>query len=258
MENTFNILVTRNLSDAELNLAASLGLEVDIVPAIQIQFRDDWFVVESHFRTIDNPVLAFTSKNGVFAFRRFLGSGRSPVKKVPVYAVGDKTAEAFEGSGIEAIIPEQNDGTGLAKKITTDFLNDPELRDATVLHFCGDKRRDEFRQYLIDSKIDIRDVVVYKTVLLPMEIPKEQVDGILFYSPSAVQAYRNSGGFRTPLNAELFAIGNTTAEELSIESGKHVHISPEPDTRVFLRFTAQILNEMKTSSNYVRSKLPKT
>ena len=76
-----------------------------------------------------------------------------------------------------------------------------------------------------------------------MAIPEKPYSAMLFYSPSAVQAYRKSGGFQKQPLPELFAIGPTTAEELSIESGKHVHISPEPDTEVFLRFVAQILSE---------------
>jgi uroporphyrinogen-III synthase len=160
---------------------------------------------------------------------------------VPVYAVGNKTAEGFEGSGIEALVPEQEDGIGLAKKITSDFLNTPDLHNATVLHFCGDKRRDEFRQYLENSKINVRDVVVYNTILNNMNLPDRQYEAILFFSPSAVQAYRNSGGFAAPSSAELFAIGNTTAEELSIESGRHVHVSPVPDTEVLLQFVAYVL-----------------
>jgi len=228
-----------------------------IEPAIRIKFRDDWFVIESHFKTIENPVLAFTSKNGVFAFQRFLGSGKTPIKKVPVYAVGHKTAEPFEGTGIEAIVPEQEDGIGLAKKITFDFLNTPELRDATVLHFCGDKRRDEFRQFLEESDINVRDVVVYQTILQRMNLQVQQYDAILFYSPSAVQAYRNSGGFKTLPPAELFAIGYTTAEELSIESDRHVHVSPVPDTKVFLDYVARVLNDsMNQDVPLRRGKVP--
>ena len=72
----------------------------------------------------------------------------------------------------------------------------------------------------------------------------DSFDGVLFYSPSAVQAFRQSGGFRNPKNLpELFAVGPTTAEELSIESGQHVHISPEPDTEEFLELVGRVLDE---------------
>jgi uroporphyrinogen-III synthase len=61
-----------------------------------------------------------------------------------------------------------------------------------------------------------------------------------------VQAFRQSGGFRQLSELTgLFAIGPTTAEELSIESGQHVHVSPKPDTDIFLRFVSRILGEAK-------------
>jgi uroporphyrinogen-III synthase len=243
LEKKHQILVTRALSEKQIKLAESLGLDVVIEPAIEIKYRNDWFAVETIFKTIPKPVLAFTSKNGVDAFDLYRESGSSFPEDAPVYAVGEKTAEALREIGLKARIPEQKNGAGLAKKVADDFLGTSGLKDATVLHFCGDKRRDEFRQFLQDSEIKVRDVVVYETILLSMNLPKIQFDGILFYSPSAVQAFRESGGFINPVQSELFAIGSTTAEELSIESGKHVHISPEPDTENFLKFTAKVLNE---------------
>jgi uroporphyrinogen-III synthase len=237
------ILVTRRLTESQIQIAEQFGLDVVVEPAIEIEYRDDWFAVETILKTIEKPVFAFTSQNGVAAFERFKQSGTKFPENTPLYAVGVKTAQALQEIGLKASTPDQQDGTGLAKKIADDFLNHPELKDAAILHFCGDKRRDEFRQFLNDSDIKVRDVVVYETILNAMELPNIQFDGILFYSPSAVHAFRNSGGFINPVQAELFAIGNTTAEELSIESGKHVHISPEPDTEVFLKFAAGILDE---------------
>ncbi len=242
-----HILVTRELTDTQIKKAEELGLQVTIEPAIDIEFRDDWFALETILKNIKKPVFAFTSRNGVEAFNRFKSSGTKFPDDIRVYAVGNRTAAALEEYGLKPIVADQQDGTGLAKKITDDFLADTELNDATVLHFCGDKRRDEFRQYLEQSKIKVRDMVVYKTILKPMNLPDINPDAILFYSPSAVQAYRESGGFISKTSAELFAIGNTTAEELSIESGRHVHISPEPDTETLLTFTAQVLGMAKSS-----------
>lgn len=243
MNQTQNILVTRELTDKQIELAESLALDVIIEPAIEIEYRDDWFALDTILKAIEKPVLAFTSRHGVEAFDRFRKAGTSLPKGTPVYAVGNKTAETLKEIGINAVVAERQDGIGLAKIITDDFLNNPDLKDATVLHFCGDKRRDEFRQLLEESAIKVRDMVVYKTILKSMNPPASVFDGIMFYSPSAVQAFRDSGGFIKPILPELFAIGHTTAEELSIESGRHVHISPEPNTEVFLKFVANVLNE---------------
>lgn len=244
MPKTHNILLTRELSDQQLELAESLGLAVTVKPSISISYRKDWFSVQNSVEKTDNLILAFTSQNGVEGFERFLKAGLEFPAPVRVYAVGGKTAEALTNAGFDDLkTPEQQDGVGLANLVISDVLNNPDMKDSEVLHFCGDRRRDEFRHYLSESKIKVKDIVVYSTRLNEMDLSGglKKYDGILFYSPSAVQAFRNSGGFTGNELPELFAIGNTTAEELSIESGKHVHVSPEPDTEVFLRFVARVL-----------------
>lgn len=249
MKAKHSILVTRALSEEQLKQCEKLGLDVTIDPAIQIRHRKNWQPVHDIIDSNLAYVLAFTSQSGVKAYQDYLQEGGHATKPLKTYAVGEKTAGAIAHSGFHPIIPEQQNGTGLAKKITVDFSNDPNLTGAAVLHFCGNRRRDEFRQFLEGSEINVRDVVVYETVLEEMNLKNLAVDAILFYSPSAVQAFRDSGGFKSELSAELFAIGHTTGEELSIESGKHVHISPEPKTERFLSYVAQILNEVSIHKN---------
>lgn len=249
MKTEHHILITRSLKEEQLGLAKELGLNVTIEPAIRIQYRDDWTPIKGLLNSKKNVVFAFTSQSGVGSLQHYLQRGGVLSDPLKVYVVGEKTAAATESLGFQPVIADQSDGVGLAKKITDDFINSSDLQGATVLHFCGNKRRDEFRQFLEDTKINVRDVVVYETILKRMNLKHLNVDGILFYSPSAVQAFRDSGGFTTDIQAELFAIGHTTGEELSIESGKHVHISPEPKTELFLTYVAQILNEVNIQKN---------
>ncbi len=256
MPNTRNILITRELTESQRSLANELGLSVTEEPALSIEISSNWLSVQRVLEKSKKVVFAFTSQNGVIGFHQFRQAGVPFPENIPVYAVGRKTAGALEDIGFDDIsVPEKQDGVGLAHLIIDDFLKRPELNDATVLHFCGDKRRDEFHLYLTESKIEIKDIVVYTTKLNQMKLPRKPVNGMLFYSPSSVQAFRQSGGFRQPELPELFAIGPTTAEELSVESGKHVHISPEPDTEVFLRFVERVLGEKKVPLR--RGKAPK-
>lgn len=244
MANTHTILITRELTNSQRSLADKLRLRVIEEPALSIDYRSNWLSVQQSVSESYKVVLVFTSQNGVKGFDQFRQAGVQFPQHSPVYAVGNKTAEALQKIGYEEVtVPEKQDGVGLAHKIIDDFLANPVLKDTTVLHFCGDKRRDELRHYLTESEITIKDIVVYKTELNNMELPDSPVDAILFYSPSSVQAFRQSGGFHQPELPELFAIGPTTAEDLSIESGKHVHISPDPDTDVFLKFVARVLGE---------------
>ena len=248
MSNTVdcNILVTRDLSDDQLSLAGRLGLNVLTEPAISVDFRNDWLAVQNAVEQSEPVIFVFTSQNGVHALAHFMRAGIKIPESVTVYAVGSKTQKSLHESGFTDVKtpPEQN-GVGLAHLIIDDILKNADLKNAKVLHFCGDKRRDELRQFLTEADISVKDIVVYSTKLKKMSLPDlSSLEGILFYSPSSVQAFRLSGGFhQAEVLPELFAIGPTTAEELSIESGKHVHISPQPDTDVFLRFVGRVLGE---------------
>lgn len=239
------ILITRELSDQQQTLAHDLGLDAIAKPAIAIEFRSNWLSVQSAVEKALPAIFAFTSQNGVKAFDTFRKAGVEFPDGLPVYAVGGRSTEALHKIGFNNVsTPKRQDGVGLAHLIVDDVLKQPGLKNATVLHFCGDKRRDELRHYLTESDINVKDIVVYSTKLNQMDLPEVSFDGILFYSPTSVQAFRQSGGFQQYNDLpELFAIGPTTAEELSIESGRHVHISPEPDTEVFLRFVAKVLGE---------------
>ncbi len=180
------------------------------------------------------------------ALEFYQSSGKEIPEKATFYAVGKKTAAAVkERLGFDAVAPEQQDAIGLAEKIKEDFSKKDDSEKSTILHFCGDKRRDEFRQFLTDADIHVRDMVVYNTILKSMRLPTHKTDGILFYSPSAVHAFRDSGGFRNKNLPELFAIGETTAEEVSIETGRHVHVAPEPSTEHLLDHVSEILSKQE-------------
>lgn len=245
MKGIHHILVTRPLSEEQVRFAEGLNMSVTVEPAIEIRYREDWDELKILLKEQQSVLFAFTSQSGVEAFRRFIETSDDffPGNGQYAYAVGEKTAEALVRIGFIPIVPDQHDGTGLAKKIRDDFTANPDSVNSTVLHFCGDKRRDEFRQFLEGSGIEVRDVVVYQTILNSMNLDLSGIDAVLFYSPSAVHAFRNSGGFQTGSLPELFAIGPTTGQELSIESGKHVHISPETNTKTFLSYVSQILAE---------------
>ncbi len=244
MDDLRDILVTRDLDDEQVAFANAIGLNPVMVPSIDITFRDNWVSVERVLADRERSVFAFTSQNGVKAFERFQSAGIELPKDIDVFAVGEKTAEALADLGYKAQVSDQQNGIGLGNLIIEEY-NSVAPGEVTVIHFCGDKRRDEMRQILHKSGIDSKDVVVYQTELKKMHIPERQFEGVLFYSPSAVQAFRASGGFRADVTAELFAIGTTTAEELSIETGRHVHVSPTPKTEEFLKYVAEVLGASK-------------
>jgi uroporphyrinogen-III synthase len=239
IERTMNfnrIFVTRSLTEDQVLYAKALGLDPVIEPALRVEFPD---VSDKLLKKLDryqHAVWVFTSQKSVEVLKRIQNSAYR-IQEIPViYAVGDKTGEALSEIGIDARVPDQKDANGLARLIKQDFISEKPA----VLHWCGNRRREELGDQLKIAGFRYIDIEVYRTELNNIRIPDEKLDAILFYSPSAVEAFRESGGFDIEL-PELFAIGNTTGEALSLESGKHVHIPNEPSTEALLELVADIL-----------------
>lgn len=72
-------------------------------------------------------------------------------------------------------------------------------------------RRDTIPNAFQKNNIIFEEIEVYQTVLTPHKMDN-QVDGILFFSPSAVQSYVMENAIT---NEICFCIGTTTAAELT-------------------------------------------
>ena len=103
-----------------------------------------------------------------------------------------------------------------------------------MIYFHGNISRDEMTNILTQNNIEVTEVEVYKTNISPVEMPAEPVEAILFYSPSAVEGFKQGQGFDEELPA-LFAIGPTTAGALENETNQPVHVAGRPDTKVILQ-----------------------
>src|SRR5690625_1775279 len=105
----FKILVTRELSDSQIDYARSLGLEPVIEPALTISFRENWLSVETALKETPNPRFAFTSQNGVEALSRLLDIGITLPENPVMYSVGNKTAAALQKVGYKSSVPERSE-----------------------------------------------------------------------------------------------------------------------------------------------------
>ena len=76
--------------------------------------------------------------------------------------------------------------------------------------FSGNLRRDILPNTLKENGIIFNEIEVYETSITSKKITSK-VDGILFFSPSAVESYLKSNTIK---NEICFCIGETTAEAL--------------------------------------------
>ena len=77
--------------------------------------------------------------------------------------------------------------------------------------FCGNLRLDTLPSVLAQAHIHYNEVEVYRTELTPKAIPMP-VDGILFFSPSAVASFLQQNQIT---DQTCFCIGETTATALA-------------------------------------------
>src|SRR5205085_8256462 len=134
--------------------------------------------------------------------------------------IGNSTRSLIEGYfGEPCIKGTADNAAALAQKIIADNLTNE------AYFFCGDKKREELPALLKSNNIVLYEVEVYTTTIVQHTIEKEY-DGILFFSPSAVEGF--FAGNTITKKTILFAIGNTTANELKKYSTNHIVITEEP------------------------------
>jgi uroporphyrinogen-III synthase len=203
-ENKKTILCTRPVDDLLIKEAKQQGIAIDIIEFIRTEP-----IVNNELKKRINELanqslhIVFTSMNAVDAVRSYLDKKPADWK---IFCIGTATqklvVEEFDG---RSIIGTADSATELADAIIA------EKNIHKVAFFCGDQRRHELPQKLADHQIEVDEVEVYKTFQLREKITK-QYDGILFFSPSAVESFF-TGNKITPQTI-LFAIGNTTANTI--------------------------------------------
>jgi uroporphyrinogen-III synthase len=145
--------------------------------------------------------LIFTSRNGVEAFLAntlsvaYLGSN--------VFCVGPNTRLFLERSGFN-VMECKDDAAQLAETIVSGYAGE------SFTFFSGNLRRNELPLLLTNAGIDFNEIQVYETALTPHTITAT-ADGILFFSPSAVESYLKGN---TVTDEACFCIGETTAHAL--------------------------------------------
>jgi uroporphyrinogen-III synthase len=189
------VLSTRPLPAALIESAREKGIAIDVIPFIAIETTAD----EELLRTLKQRrmTVVFTSANAVEAV--------GAAKDWKIFCLSGATRKAAaENFGEEAIVGVADSAARLAQKII-------DHAAGAVCFFCGDLRREELPSILRQAGIEYREVVVYRTIATPQKIDGDY-NGILFFSPSAVESYLSMNS--VPEAATLFAIGNTTAAAL--------------------------------------------
>ena len=218
MENRIQILSTRPIQQSLIKDARDAGIDIDELTFIETNPIQSKLVdkeIENALK--ETATVVFTSMNAVEVVGDQIKEHQLNWK---IYCMGTTTQQLVVNFfGQNAIAGTANDAASLAKQIIKD---QPKEK---LIFFCGDQRRDELPELLKQYSIEAKEIIVYETTAIHHLIQK-QYDGILFFSPSAVESFFTNN--KVVENTVLFAIGNTTAKELKKYSNNKIVISNEP------------------------------
>ena len=188
------ILATIKLKKAEK--AKLIDVNISVIEHKFIKIQKINFTVKTL-----NEFVVFTSKNSVISVLK--NNVATQVKEKQVICVGQKTKQLLEQNGFKVVnYADYADDLGLL--IKDKYVN------KSFTFFSGNIRRNTLQIVFNENNIKWNEFVVYETTLNPKKI-KEQVDGILFFSPSAVKSYLMKNKLE---NETCFCIGTTTAKAL--------------------------------------------
>jgi uroporphyrinogen-III synthase len=174
--------------------------------------------------TQQENVVVFTSVNAVEQVTSYI-DGQRP--KWKIFCIGHATRNLAEQHfGANKIEGTANNASDLADEILDKKINAP------VVFFCGKQRRDELPAKLKTAGLDVQEVEVYETIQTPKEIVAE-LDGIVFFSPSAVQSFFSIN--KVQPGTILFSIGSTTEAELRKYTGNKIITAGKPGKQEVLK-----------------------
>lgn len=208
MANNINILSTKKLLPKQKQLLLDANISV---------LEENFIVIKSiNFELSNiNDNLIFTSQNAVESVLD--NSKCSELGGKPVFCVGMKTKEFLEENGSEVAVYTDY-ASDLAEIISLIYSNE------TFTFFSGNLRKDILPNTLKENQITFNEIEVYETNITSHKI-KSKLDGILFFSPSAVESYLK---MNTIKNEVCFCIGETTAEALQNRKIKKIVIAEKP------------------------------
>ena len=187
------VLSTKILTASQKELLLNSGIGFVEYNALEFEFLD----VEI---PTDYSNLIFTSKNAVKAFLQQFDE--SNFSKFQAFCVGEKTKSFLEENGLKVVKMAQN-----ALELGDFIMNN--RKNEAFLFLSGNQRRDELPKLLEKNNVQYREILVYKTHLLPKKFNRN-FDGLLFFSPSGIRSYLKENNIGQSF---AFCIGQTTSTE---------------------------------------------
>ncbi|MEO8517351.1 MAG: uroporphyrinogen-III synthase [Flavobacterium sp.] len=208
MENPIRILSTKKLLSNQKQYLLNADFNV-----IEADF------IKTHNKNFDldhiNDSLIFTSQNAVLSVLQHEKVAQLKTKNA--FCVGLKTRDLLEENGFN-VMAYTGYAQDLAEIIALVYAEE------SYTFFSGNLRRDALPDALKQSHIKFNEITTYETLLTPQKITSK-VDGILFFSPSAVESFLRENKIKDEI---CICIGTTTADALETNNIKNIVVANQP------------------------------
>jgi uroporphyrinogen-III synthase len=234
------LLVTRPEPDCERTAAVlrERGHDVVVAPLLRIEP-----VADADFGQGPFSGVLITSVNAA----RWLASHprRHDVLTLPLFAVGERSADAARAAGFSAVISADHDARALARLIAQ--RQSPDA--APLLYVAAQDRGGDLAADLAALGIAVRTAVAYRAVkaeALPeaarQTLAAGALEGVLHFSRRTAEAYLDcctrAGLLRQGLAPTHYCLSARVAEPLVGAGAAHIRVAVRPEERVLLDLLA--------------------
>ncbi len=213
-----SILCTGTVDQSAMQIAISNDVDIDVIPFTEIKsYPPETIQPQIQSMLQQKAVVVFTSSNAIRPVVESL-NGFKPAWTI--YCIGYSTHElAKQYFGEENIKDTAGNAATLAAKIIAGGNTNE------VIFFCGNLRRNDLPAALVQQNINVKEITVYHTSLVPKPVEKDY-DAILFFSPSAAESFFIANDL-TPKTV-LFVMGNATSVEIKKFAANKIITGDEP------------------------------
>lgn len=170
----------------------------------------------------DVAALAFTSVNGL-AF-----ADLTPRRDWPVFAVGDRTAQAARDRGFEDVVSARGDAADLAELIAREWAGRPGvLLVPTAARPAADLAA------LLAGRVPVRTLALYETLENPAPLP-DAFDIVLIQSARAAEILARRLPPGAAQGRTAVALSEAVAAPLRALGFAELRVAASPDTRSLL------------------------
>ena len=241
------VLVTRPHPDSEISAEALRGRGFEVLLAPMLRFEPVAFLDDAE---VDYGAVIATSANALRAIEPQLAASR--LTKLPLFAVGERTASLARKAGFSNVIAAQGDAAGL-RDLVLECVRARALKKASVLlYLAGADLSRDLAGELGERGFSVVTQTTYRMMpvaSLPRTVcdafARNAVEAVLHYSRRSARAFldavRAEGVEISALAIPHYCISPAVAAILRDAGANQVMVAASPDEKALLEALVRAL-----------------